>query len=143
MSFALTALLLAGAAAPEAEVNAAVDAVIAAVNGRDDAGFAAISHPDLAIQILRFTPQGSRFESVSRAAMLKTFADKSIRVDERLTSRTTHITRDFAQVWAPYTLDVNGKRVHCGVDSFALMKIDGRWQLTSLAWTADPDGCPK
>ena len=52
------------------------------------------------------------------------------------------VTRDYAHVWAPYTLDIDGKRIHCGVDSFGWSKIDGKWLLTTFGWTADPKGCP-
>ena len=53
------------------------------------------------------------------------------------------IQRDLAHVWAEYTLDIDGKRLHCGVDSFGLVKQDGQWRLSSLTWTAEPNGCPK
>ena len=39
-------------------------------------------------------------------------------------------------------LDIDGKRIHCGVDSFGWSKIDGKWLLTTFGWTADPKGCP-
>jgi hypothetical protein len=52
------------------------------------------------------------------------------------------LTRDFAHVWGPYTLDIDGKRIHCGVDSCGWSKIDGKWLLTTFGWTADPKGCP-
>jgi hypothetical protein len=64
-------------------------------------------------------------------------------VDERLIDPQILVTRDFAHVWAPYTLDIDGKRIHCGVDSFGFIKTNGKWLLNSLAWTADPTGCPK
>ena len=64
-------------------------------------------------------------------------------VDERIQNPTVLIQRDLAHVWSPYTIDIDGKRLHCGIDSFGLAKVDGAWKLTSLTWTAEPNGCPQ
>ncbi|WP_310496913.1 hypothetical protein [Sandarakinorhabdus sp.] len=144
--FVLTALAVMCAApalaSPETEVLAATDAVMAAINTRDAAAFDRIAGPDLVIQTIRFAADGSsQMRSVSRAQILESFAKTPAPFDERLLGRNISITRDFAHVWAPYTLDIGGKRIHCGVDSFGFMKVAGTWRLTSLAWTADPQGC--
>jgi hypothetical protein len=64
------------------------------------------------------------------------------RFDERIVRPRIMITRDHAHVWAPYTLDIDGRRIHCGIDSFGWSKLDGKWLLTTFGWTADPKGCP-
>ena len=69
------------------------------------------------------------------------FAAADRHVDERIHAPVVLVQRELAHVWAPYTLDYNGKRLHCGVDSFGLAKVDGVWKLTSLTWTAEPKGC--
>lgn len=142
---ALALLIAAPAAAnPKAEVMAATNAFMAALNKGDANAAEAMTHPQLVIQILRFPPEGgSRYATMTRQQLFDNFRNAPPRVfDERIVKSKILVTRDYAHVWAPYTLDVDGKRIHCGVDSFGWSKIDGRWLLTTFGWTADPKGCP-
>ena len=140
------ALVIAGpaAAAPKDEVMAATNAFMAALNSNNPTAAEALTHPSLTIQVLNFPPgAASRFRVMTRQQLFDNFRTAPPRkFDERIVRSTMHITRDFAHVWAPYTLDIDGKRIHCGVDSFGWSKVDGTWLLTSFAWTADPQGCP-
>jgi hypothetical protein len=141
-----TALLLAGPAAaePQDEVLAATTAFMAALNSNNPDAAEALTHPSLTIQVLNFPPDApSRFRTLTRQQLFDSFRSAPPRkFDERLVATQLLITRDFAHVWAPYTLDIDGKRIHCGIDSFGWSKLDGKWLLTSFAWTADPKGCP-
>jgi hypothetical protein len=47
----------------------------------------------------------------------------------------------FAHVWAPYELRDNGAVVHCGIDAFQLVKIDGAWKIHSGMSSMEPDAC--
>jgi hypothetical protein len=47
----------------------------------------------------------------------------------------------FAQVWAPYELRDNGAVVHCGIDAFQLVKLDGTWKIHASVSTMEPDAC--
>ena len=144
MISAFAAALLA-ATSPHTEVSAALAAVMTAINTSDAEGFLALQQPGTLIQIQRFNPNGSSSLQIAPAtdfaARMRT--RKGTPVDERLIDPQILVTRDFAHVWAPYSIDVAGKRLHCGVDSFGFIKTGGKWLLTSLAWTADPSGCPK
>lgn len=140
------ALLLAApvAAAPKDEVLAATAAFMAALNDNRPDMAEAMTHPSLTIQILRFSAGGdSLFSVLTRQQLFDNFRRAPPRrFDERLVKTRVLVTRDFAHVWAPYTLDIDGRRIHCGIDSFGWSRIDGRWQLTTFGWTADPQGCP-
>lgn len=140
------ALLLAAPAmaGPKEEVLAVTDAFMAALNSNNPDAAEALTHPSLTIQILSFPPdKPSAFRTLTRQQLFDNFRNAPPRkFDERIVRRDVRLARDFAQVWAPYTLDIDGKRIHCGVDSFGWSKIDGKWLLTSFAWTADPKGCP-
>jgi hypothetical protein len=139
-------LLLAApaAAAPKDEVLAATNAFMAALNSNNPNAAEAMTHPSLTIQILRFPPEGgSTFTTLTRTQLFDNFRKAPPRTfDERIVRTKLLVTRDYAHVWAPYTLDIDGKRIHCGVDSFGWSKIDGKWLLTTFGWTADPKGCP-
>lgn len=132
------------AAAPKDDVLAATNAFMAALNSGDANGAEAMTHPTLTIQVLRFSPEGgSKFGVMTRQQLFDNFRNAPPRkFDERIVRSKILVTRDFAHVWAPYTLDIDGKRVHCGIDSFGWSKLDGKWLLTTFGWTADPKGCP-
>lgn len=140
------ALLAAPAAAnPHAEVTAALAAFKQSINTNDADAFLAAQQLGTLIQIQRFKPDGTSnlevFPATEFAARMR--ARKGTAIDERLIDPQILVTRDFAHVWAPYSLDIAGKRSHCGVDSFGFVKTSGKWLINSLAWTADPTGCPK
>lgn len=131
-------------AGPKDEVLAATGAFMAALNSGNANAAEAMTAEGLTIQVLNFPKEGgSRFRTLSRQQLFDNFRNAPPRkFDELLLAPRVEVTRDFAHVWAPYTLDIDGKRIHCGIDSFGWMKIDGTWKLTSFAWTADPQGCP-
>jgi hypothetical protein len=138
-------LLLAApaAAGPHEDVLAAVDAALIAVNTNNAALLQRVMLPTATIVAQNYGPDGAlKTRVLSVADMVKSFATPDRRVDERIHAPVVLVQRDLAHVWAPYTLDYNGKRLHCGVDSFGLAKVDGVWKLTSLTWTAEPKGCP-
>jgi hypothetical protein len=60
---------------------------------------------------------------------------------ERYWSPTVHIRGGIAQVWAPYEFWIDGKTSHCGIDTFDMVKVDGRWRVANAMWTVEPDAC--
>lgn len=62
-------------------------------------------------------------------------------IDERPFSYDIKIHNNIAIVWAPYTLSVDGKFSHCGVDVFTLLKSSEGWKIVSLAYSVEPNGC--
>ena len=132
------------AAAPRDAVMAATNAFMAALNRGDADAAQAMTHPTLTIQVLRFPPEGgNKYSVMTRQQLFDNFRSAPPRkFDERIVRPQVLITRDHAHVWAPYTLDIDGKRIHCGIDSFGWSKLDGKWLLTTFGWTADPQGCP-
>jgi len=46
-----------------------------------------------------------------------------------------------AVVWTPYEFWLDGKRSHCGIDTFNLVKVDGNWRVANAMWTIEPEGC--
>lgn len=45
---------------------------------------------------------------------------------------------DLAQVWAPYLFTIDGKKSHCGIDNFTVIKRDGKWIVANLSYTVEP-----
>lgn len=145
---AIAALLLGSTPAhadPKADVLAAVDAALMAVNTNDAALFERVMLPNAIIVAQNYKASDGSLttRSFTVPEMAERLRTPGRKVDERRTETTVLIRGDLAHVWAEYTLDLDGKRLHCGVDSFGLVKQDGQWRLSSLTWTAEPNGCPK
>jgi len=61
--------------------------------------------------------------------------------DERITFETIRIDGPLAIAWTPYKFYYNGKFSHCGVNSFQLVRFDGRWKIQYLIDTRRLAGC--
>ena len=146
---AAIAALLVAAAPPEADpkdqVLAAVHAALQAINTNDAALLERIMLPQAIIVAQRYDKDTGALVTrpYTVAQMAERLRTPGQRVDERIQNPTILIQRDLAHVWSRYTFDLDGQRLHCGVDSFGLAKVDGAWRLTSLTWTAEPKGCPQ
>jgi len=62
-------------------------------------------------------------------------------LDEQIVFETIKIDGPLASVWAPYKFYYAGKFSHCGVDSFQLVQINGRWKIQFLIDTRRRQGC--
>ena len=61
--------------------------------------------------------------------------------DERIVFDMIKIDGELASVWTPYKFYVGEKFSHCGVDSFQLVKINGKWKIQYLVDTRRRQGC--
>jgi hypothetical protein len=62
-------------------------------------------------------------------------------LDEVTFDEQVLIDGDMAMAWTPYNLFVDGKFHHCGVDLFALRRIEGVWKILQLDDTRRSEGC--
>jgi hypothetical protein len=63
---------------------------------------------------------------------------------ERGFDATARVQDRVAQVWMPYDLYVGETWSHCGVDTFTLMRREGRWRVAALIYTIEqPPACRK
>ena len=62
-------------------------------------------------------------------------------LDERIVLEVIKIDGELASVWTPYKFYVGEKFSHCGVDSFQLVKINGKWKIQYLVDTRRRQGC--
>ena len=61
--------------------------------------------------------------------------------DERITFDVIKVDGALAIAWTPYKFFFNGKLNHCGVNSFQLVRFDGKWKVQYLIDTRRRDGC--
>ncbi len=51
------------------------------------------------------------------------------------------VHKNIAVLWAKYNFFIDGKFSHCGVDSFSLIKNEGKWKIASIIYTVEKKGC--
>lgn len=60
---------------------------------------------------------------------------------ERMWDPEVRIEGPIATVWTPYDFHVGGEFSHCGIDAFQLAHSGGQWQIVSIIYTVQRDGC--
>jgi hypothetical protein len=60
---------------------------------------------------------------------------------EKILSYSIQVDGTMANVWTPYEFWLDGKFLHCGVNSFQLFKDDGNWKIIYLFDTMRKKGC--
>lgn len=122
----------------KAEVEAAVEAWLAAFSAGDKASVESLTHPDGMQFSARYLPGQELIRVRSNREDMANMKPGGPHFTERMWSPTVLIRADLAQVWAPYSFDIDGKRSHCGIDNFTMMRIGGKWVITNASWTVEP-----
>ena len=61
--------------------------------------------------------------------------------DERIKFEAIHAEKSLASAWTPYSFYINGKRSHCGTNSFQLVKMNDGWKIQYIIDTRRKQGC--
>lgn len=56
---------------------------------------------------------------------------------ERIWNPDVKVHGSIANVWTPYDFWIDGKFSHCGIDSFDLIKVDGKWKIAGGMYTVE------
>lgn len=67
---------------------------------------------------------------------------KAGELDERIQFETIKSDGTLASVWTPYNFFAKGKFIHCGTNSFQLVKQNGVWKIQYIIDTRRETGCP-
>lgn len=89
----------------------------------------------------RGSKDGSTVRSFDREGFLASLAGGEEVLLERMWEPEVRIRGDLATVWTEYDFYRDGEFSHCGVDAFSLIRIDGRWRITTCVYTVEPEGC--
>lgn len=127
--------------AAEEEILQVVDRMLLAVG----------NHDAVVLEDLLITEGVSWFQHVTpdEAAEVEPFHNEDLMSPEtdadpfieRYWNPTVQIRGGLAHVWAPYELRDDGKQIHCGIDAFDLVYLDGDWRVASILSTMEPKGC--
>ena len=61
---------------------------------------------------------------------------------ERITNPAIEVDGNIALVWAPFTIERDGKIVSCGYDHFDMVRQNGNWKIMNLTFSTRTTGCP-
>jgi hypothetical protein len=149
----MRAFLLAVVALPAAHASAvsrtpqeqaalgAVEATLAAVSARDEAGTRRHLRPTGTATVLLRQADGS--VSV-RSSALDAYAEATPgpeRYAERMHDPLVRVQGDMAFVWGRYSFAVDGKVAHCGYQHFDLVREAGQWKVQNVTWSVQMSGC--
>lgn len=129
-----------GSDADTRAVIAVADSVLAALTSGDNAALARLTIDSSVVGGVGLRDGVERLSLRSWGQYIKRTGPPTF--TERGFGATAHVQDRAAQVWMPYDLYIADKWSHCGVDTFTLMKNDGRWRVAALIYTIEqPPAC--
>lgn len=125
----------------ESEILATVDRFLLALGNHDDEALNDVTITEGVSWIQALKPGDEReVKPYTNASMLESDPDADPFI-ERYWDPIVHVRGGLAQVWASYELRDNGQVVHCGIDAFDVVMLDGAWRIASVLSTMEPEAC--
>ena len=131
------------AQSPEDSVKAVVNQLFAAMKGANAAMLKETFADSAVLQTIRRKQDGTFFVQDEKVSDFVEQIGKAKKdsLDERITFETVKVDGPLAIVWTPYKFYYAGNFSHCGVNSFQLVRINGRWKIQFLIDTRRRQGC--
>ena len=142
MLAAMTFILGAAPVPETTAVQASVMGFFGALQAKDRVRFEAVTLPDASFISLRHTPEGwMRTRRDRDALMAQLLGVQGTIVEHFLAPPRILVDGPIATVWGDYGFSIDGKRQHCGIDVFDLVKDGDAWRIANARWTIEPHGC--
>lgn len=136
ISFTAVLAMAARGQSAEDSVKQAVNRMFQGMKEADSAMVVSVFHPKAVLQTI--TKDGVRADSYADFGSSMNRLKKG-QLDERITFGAVHIDGNLASVWTPYNLYFDGKFMHCGANSFQLVRTAGEWKIVHLIDTRRKD----
>ena len=121
---------------------AVADSVLAAITRTDFKAFASFLLDDGVAMSVRAQNGLMTYRTQTKAQIAARPTNSSI--TERGFAPTVLVSGPLAVVWYPYDLYIDSQWSHCGVDSFTMFKLEGRWRVSSMQYSVEqPPACAK
>ena len=130
--------------AQKQEVIAVIRQMFEGMKAGDSAKVSATFHPAAALHTTALREGKPVFRTESIADFLKSIASPKpagVVYDERILRYDVQIDDTFASVWTPYQFYFNGNFIHCGVNSFQLVRLNGIWKIQYIIDTRRSSNC--
>jgi len=127
----------------EDSVKAVVNQLFTAMKGANAAMLKEAFADSAVLQTIRRKQDGTFFVQDEKVSDFVEQIGKAKKdsLDERITFETVKIDGPLAIAWTPYKFYYAGNFSHCGVNSFQLVRINGRWKIQFLIDTRRRQGC--
>ncbi|HVU53802.1 MAG TPA: nuclear transport factor 2 family protein [Puia sp.] len=124
-------------------VRAAVNLLFTAMKNADSAQLVSAFDDSAVLQTIVVDSNG---KTTARSYPVTEFAQAIGRIpkgaaDEQIRIESLKIDGPLAMVWAPYHFYYNGTLLHCGVDSFQLIRTGGVWKILYIVDTRKKGIC--
>jgi hypothetical protein len=123
-------------------VKATIDGLFTAMLQSDSVGIISSFAPDAVLQTI-VDKQGKVTVQTEKAAAfasaVKNFPKEAC--DERIVYDVVRVDDNLAIAWTPYRFYYKKEFHHCGVNSFQLVRLDGRWKIQYIIDTRRKTGC--
>ena len=131
------------AQSPEDSIKAVVNQLFAAMKGANAAMLKEAFADSAVLQTIRRKQDGTFFVQDEKVSDFVEQIGKAKKdsLDERITFETVKIDGPLAIAWTPYKFYYAGNFSHCGVNSFQLVRINGRWKIQFLIDTRRRQNC--
>ena len=143
MSFSLSVSLAAKAQTAEDSVKAAVNNLFTAMKNSDSILLRTCFTGNSILQTIVKNKEGNivvKDESLNEFLISVSSQPKGS-LDEQIVFDMLRIDGPLAITWTPYNFYYNGKFIHCGVNSFQLVRINNEWKIQYLIDTRRKTGC--
>jgi hypothetical protein len=141
MDGAATTAPAAASSPHETAILATVDRFLLALGNHDDGALEEVTITEGVSWIQTVEPGNEKpVKPYTNASMFEPDPEADPFI-ERYWNPDVRVRGGLAQVWAPYELRDNGQVVHCGIDAFDLVFLDGAWRIASVLSTMEPKGC--
>ena len=127
----------------EDSVKAVVNQLFAAMKGANAAMLKETFADSAVLQTIRRKQDGTFFVQDEKVSDFVEQIGKAKKdsLDERITFEMIKIDGPLAIAWTPYKFYYAGNFSHCGVNSFQLVRINGRWKIQFLIDTRRRQAC--
>ena len=127
----------------EDSVKAVVNQLFAAMKGANAAMLKEAFADSAVLQTIRRKQDGTFFVQNEKVGDFVEQIGKAKKdsLDERITFEIVKVDGPLAIAWTPYKFYYAGNFSHCGVNSFQLVRINGRWKIQFLIDTRRRQGC--
>ena len=147
--FLLTALALfscyisAFSQTEEADVKAVIISLFDRMQAKNSEQILNAFSADAIMQTIQDKPEGTTIGSNSVADFAKSIGSvpEGTSLDERITDYQINVDGNMATAWTPYQFYLNGNFSHCGVNSFQLVKLEGKWKIVYIIDTRRKEAC--
>ena len=127
----------------EDSIKATINTLFVAMKNGDASLFKTVFSDSAVMQTIIRNKEGQTLVKTENVNDFASFVGqlKKDSADERIRFESIKVDGPLAIAWTPYNFYYNGAFSHCGVNSFQLVRFEGKWKIQYLIDTRRKQGC--